>query len=407
MNKTLRFLLILSIIVLVFKGQAQLVQSYTTENSPLPFNTIRCLETSLSAIWIGTDQGLAKIENGSSWTVFNETNSGLLDNDIRALKNDGDSLLWVGTVQGGLYKYDGLTWSNYTPLNSGLGDFLVRAIDVDNTGDIWIATTEGIYIFDRTSWYSFTSDDGLLSNNITSICVGESTKYVGTINGGVLYFDIDNNYTNHTIISSELPDNSVLDIQIDSNGKVWLISPAAGLILDEGFGGPWNIFNSNNSPIESNSLLCMQHGMQGEIYIGTETNGIVTKFLNQYTHLNTGNSNLPDNHILCLKYDGNNTLWAGTFNGGLCRINELSHLSESIREKVTAYPNDISPGERLNFSEAISGDYFIINTLGAELKKGKLIHSTGLTIPKNIKTGIVFLHLTIGENNYTKKLLIQ
>ena len=99
MNKTLRFLLILSIIVLVFKGQAQLVQSYTTENSPLPFNTIRCLETSLSAIWIGTDQGLAKIENGSSWTVFNETNSGLFDDDIRALKNDGDSLLWVGTVQ--------------------------------------------------------------------------------------------------------------------------------------------------------------------------------------------------------------------------------------------------------------------------------------------------------------------
>ena len=86
MNKTLRFLLFISIIVLAFNGQAQLVQSYTTENSPLPFNTIRCLETSLSNIWIGTDQGLAKLENGTSWTVFNVTNSGLLDDDIRALK---------------------------------------------------------------------------------------------------------------------------------------------------------------------------------------------------------------------------------------------------------------------------------------------------------------------------------
>ena len=407
MNKTLRFLLFISIIVLAFKGQAQLVQSFTTENSPLPFNTIRCIETSLSTIWIGTDQGLAKFENGTSWTVFNVTNSGLLDDDIRALKNDGDSVLWVGTVQGGLFKYDGLTWSNYTPLNSGLGDFLVRAIDVDNIGDIWVATTEGIYIFDRTSWYSFTSNDGLLSNNITSICIGESTKYVGTINGGLLYFDADNNYTNHTIISSELPDNSALDIQIDSSGKVWFISPAAGLILDDGFGGPWNIFNANNSPIESNSLLCMQHGMLDQIYIGTETGGIVTKTSNQYTHLNTENSDLTDNHILCLKYDSNNTLWAGTFNGGLCRISDLSHLSESIRNKVTVYPNNVRPGERLNFSEAISGDYFFMSTLGDELKKGELTHSKGLTIPNNIKTGIVFLYLKVGDYNYTKKLLVH
>lgn len=407
MNKTLRFLLFISIIVLAFNGQAQLVQSYTTENSPLPFNTIRCLETSLSNIWIGTGQGLAKLENGTSWTVFNVTNSGLLDDDIRALKNDGDSVLWVGTVQGGLFKYDGITWSNYTPLNSGLGDFLVRAIDVDNTGGIWVATTEGIYVFDRTSWYSFTSNDGLLSNNITSIGIGESTKYVGTINGGLLYFDADNNYTNHTIINSELPDNSVLDIQIDSSGKVWFISPAAGLILDDGFGGPWNIFNANNSPIESNSLLCMQHGMQDQIYIGTETGGIVTKTSNQYTHLNTENSDLTDNHILCLKYDSNNTLWAGTFNGGLCRISELSNLSESIRKKVTVYPNNIKPGERLNFSEAISGDYFFMSTLGDELKKGELMHSKGLTIPNNLKTGIVFLHLKVGDYNYIKKLLVQ
>ena len=93
----------------------------------------------------------------------------------------------------------------------------------------------------------------------------------------------------------------------------------------------------------------MQHGMLDQIYIGTETGGIVTKTSNQYTHLNTENSNLTDNHILCLKYDGNNTLWAGTFNGGLCRISDLSHLSESIRNKVTVYPNNVRPGERLNF----------------------------------------------------------
>ena len=36
-----------------------------------------------------------------------------------------------------------------------------------------------------------------------------------------------------------------------------------------------------------------------------------------------------------------------------------------------------------------------------------LIGVSSKIIPENIKTGIVFLHLTIGKNKYTKKLLIQ
>ena len=48
---------ILIFIVLALKGQAQFVNSYTAENSPLPFNTVRCLEYSNQTLWIGTDYG--------------------------------------------------------------------------------------------------------------------------------------------------------------------------------------------------------------------------------------------------------------------------------------------------------------------------------------------------------------
>ena len=143
-------------IVLALKGQAQFVNSYTVDNSPLPFNTVRCLEYSNQKLWIGTDYGLAKFENETNWTIYNSTNSPLWNDNIRALKNDGDSLLWIGTIQGGLFKFDGAEWVNYTPENSGIGDFLVRAIEIDQSGHIWAATTEGLYMYDRNTWMSWT-----------------------------------------------------------------------------------------------------------------------------------------------------------------------------------------------------------------------------------------------------------
>ena len=98
MTKILSCTLHLIFIVLASKGQAQFIYNYTAENSPLPFNTVRCLESSSSALWIGTDEGLAKLSGGNNWTIYNAGNSGLWSNDVRALKNDGDSLLWIGPV---------------------------------------------------------------------------------------------------------------------------------------------------------------------------------------------------------------------------------------------------------------------------------------------------------------------
>ena len=134
------FLLLFSTIAHI--GQSQIISSFSISNSPLPFNTVRCLEYEANTLWIGTDLGLARFENENEWTVFNSLNSDLWNDDIRAIKADGDSLLWVGTIQGGLFCFDGSNWTNYNPEYAGLGDFLVRAIEIDLEGNIWVATTE-------------------------------------------------------------------------------------------------------------------------------------------------------------------------------------------------------------------------------------------------------------------------
>ena len=93
-------------------------------------------------------------------------------------------------------------------------DNLVRGIEIDQSNNIWCATTEGIALFDRTNWFNWTiASHGLLTNNITSIGIGQQNeKYIATINGGLDYFTPDNQLTIHSIVESGLPDNSALDM---------------------------------------------------------------------------------------------------------------------------------------------------------------------------------------------------
>jgi ligand-binding sensor domain-containing protein len=49
-------------------------------------------------IWGG---GLAKFD-GSSWTVYNSSNSGLPSNSVYAIAIDGEGNKWIGTWGGGL-----------------------------------------------------------------------------------------------------------------------------------------------------------------------------------------------------------------------------------------------------------------------------------------------------------------
>jgi len=52
--------------------------------------------------WIGTwGGGLARFDK-TNWTVYNTSNSGLPDNDIRSIAIDGSGNKWIGTSYGGL-----------------------------------------------------------------------------------------------------------------------------------------------------------------------------------------------------------------------------------------------------------------------------------------------------------------
>ena len=389
-------------------GQPQLI-NYNQTNSPLPFNTVRCIAIQNNIKWFGTDDGLARFDD-QNWTIYNSANSPLSSNDIRALTVENDSIIWIGTISGGLYQFDGNNWINYTEFNSGLLDNLVRGIEIDQNNNIWCATTEGIAMFDRVNWYHWTiASHGLLTNNITSIGIGfQNEKYIGTINGGLDYFSPDNQLTIHSIVESGLPDNSALDIDIDANGKPWYATPAAGLVTDLGNGGPWDRFNLSNSPIPTNGLTCLAiNPVDQRIFMGTELFGIIVKKGNIWLSYNMDNIGLQDNYITSIAHESNYVKWVGTFDHGVIRLEENNAGIEMLTQnEIEVYPTVLTNDQ--TFTVQSSHEIFqigLINELGHEIQidwsdLGKI------KIPNTFSRGNYFLQIKTNQGIFRKKILV-
>lgn len=333
-----------------------------------------------------------------------------MDDDIRSLKVENDSILWIGTIQGGLYKKTNNTWINYNESNSGLHDNLVRGIEIDSLGVIWLATSEGVSNFDGQNWQLWSiANSSLLTNNITSIKTGFlNEKYVGTINGGLLYFDALDNLTIHSIVESGLPDNSSLAIDIDSTGQPWFATPAAGLVTDLGNGGPWQRWNVSNSPIPTNGLTSIAINPEdGRIFIGTQLSGIVIKKEDVWFNYNTNNTNLPEDYITCIVHENQFVKWAGTFNSGVVRIEEPNaHLFDYEIQSLKLYPTVIENNDELNLSELVNGSITILNNSG-QIVQEQIVQETS-EIRLNVPTsGFYYVKLITNLKIYIFKIIVK
>jgi ligand-binding sensor domain-containing protein len=369
------------------------ITTYSSSNSPLPFNTVRCIAIQNQFKWFGTDDGLARFD-GVNWSVYTTLNSPLLDDDIRAVCVENDTIVWIGTVQGGLYSFDGLNWENYNPTNSGLPDYLVRGIAIDTQNNIWCATSEGIAMFDRVNWYTWdVLSHNLLTNNITSIAIGQQNeKFIGTINGGLNYFSSDNQLTILSIVQSGLPDNSALGIVVDATNHPWYATPAQGLVYDQGFGGPWLRFNMSNSPLPTNGINAIAIDAIERIFMGTDSYGVIIKNGDNWLQYSTENTDLPENYILSIATESTTVKWLGTYNSGVVRLEEdQSELFENTSNSYV-YPTSLKAGDLIFISTLVlDKQIFVYNQLGQAINGFDLNDSQSIKTSSSCLPGMYYL----------------
>lgn len=327
--------------------------------------------------WLGTVWGVYKFDDLAFVRYFlNPNDNGL----ITTMVADSSFNLWIGTDHGKLYKFNGENYILYDSISSVLGDSIpIMSIVIDDQQNKWISTNgKGIFKFDSTNWINYTTNDGLVSNNVTSIAIDSAgNKWISTWGAGVNCFNdttwrlynssnsglkmdyvfcssVDrsgnkwfgtfdglskfdgNSWLN--IQSNGLKDNVINQIEVDSENNKWFTS-------DYGFselnGSNWTNFSVDNGLLGkisngwSFAIDSVGNKWFGNCYGVSEYNG------STWTYYNTHNSPLTDSLIRQIKVDRYNNLWFGTQQGGLFKFDgqHWGHYLTGYRVNAIVFGN--------------------------------------------------------------------
>jgi len=164
-------------------------RTFTTRDG-LPSNKAFAVKVDGRRVWVGTDNGLARYEDGA-WQVYG-TRDGLPSPVVLALDvspRTGD--VWVATM-GGLARWSGGRIDAFSQLDSGLSNDFVHSVRADPEGDfVWAATAMGVSRLDlrRGEWTVFTEQNTPMREPWTySVAFAPGLVYVGAWGAGVLEY---------------------------------------------------------------------------------------------------------------------------------------------------------------------------------------------------------------------------
>ncbi len=164
-------------------------ENFTTANG-LPDNHVYSVLVDGDRIWAGTENGLAKYENGK-WTVL-RPEDGLAHRVVLYLALDKRSgEVWAATM-GGLSRISAGRIDSYTQLNSGLANDVVYGVAVQ--GDyVWAATAAGASRLNtRTGQWSIFNERNTPMYEIWTygVTAAPDKVYYAVWGAGVLEYDV-------------------------------------------------------------------------------------------------------------------------------------------------------------------------------------------------------------------------
>jgi len=251
-------------------------------------------------------EGILHLKNGSYVDVYNENNS-LLTRDntftgVTGLAVDEMNNLWVSNYE------SQKALKMRTPSNEWYEfDIPVRRVGelvVDKFGQKWIAAVNdasyGICVFKETSLSDGTGDIRLLdnsprsgdlpSNAVRALAVDQDGEiWVGTEEGLAIFFNPGGVFEGGEVADAQqiiindgndvgflLGSEVINDIAVDGANRKWIATNSGAWLVEDDATGVIRHFTAENSPLLSNSVLCVGIDIpNGEVYFGTDK-GIIS-----------------------------------------------------------------------------------------------------------------------------------
>lgn len=373
-------------------SQMQVIHHYDRRGG-LPDNSISTLyQDSYQGIWAGCQLGgLNRIDaRGNRIISYTSANSGLKNNYVRCLAEWGGELL-IGTFDG-IYAYTPLTdqiskVSGYDEPGRALGHFSIYSFCPDHNGTMWIGTFAG-----GVTWLSSLTDrfihhtPGRAHNVQTGIygtaCVGpQNCLWVATEGYGLLEYDVPtgksefhlidkNSYSVHnsnvikTVYAEEdciwcgtvlgevyrfdlttrrfslfykFPvELAVYGLVRDDDGNLWVGASkrehALTCFTPEGE-RKTDFYGPEGEKLYFSSVRCLEQGSPGVLWIGTRSAGLY-RYNTRTGEVTVYRSSrlekelqIPSNYISSvLPLKGGEEVWVSTYGGGIFKIDGQGYV---------------------------------------------------------------------------------
>ncbi|TVQ07759.1 MAG: hybrid sensor histidine kinase/response regulator, partial [Bacteroidetes bacterium] len=247
----------------------------------------------------------------------------------------------------------------------------------------------GLVRFDGNYFSHYTTENGLTDNFILNLIVDSQGRLIfGTRTGGMVIFDgemflvFDKN--------NGFPNNRIESIFEDSQGNLWIGTFGAGVLK---YNGIDFLQFDTSCGLAGNVIYAVTEDEQGNIWMGTRGNGISTFDGNVFTHYTTANG-LSSDFITSLNFDKNGDLWIGTDGGGISVFTGDTFMNYSQEYGF--------PDNEITVAYTGSDNELWIGTRRSGLIKYDGTHFTQFTE----KDGLVNNFITSINEDYTGKLWV-
>ena len=310
--------------------EIKIYKSDEDNNKSLPSDYVNTILNDANGdLWVGTDDGLAKLIKGKDeFKVYKNNkfnNYSLVDNKVYNLMQDKNGIIWVGTYVG-ISKFDPNNNIKYyssqldeIPLSSDI----IHGIYEDKNGQTWIGTSDtGINIIDfksKTIEY-LDKDDGLTGNSIRFITGYGEYVWVATSNGLNRININTKKITTYTSNDSTL-DDKIRTLYIDSKEHLWIGGTNGIRLINL---NTMEVIDMDKTlekyPVKNKYIEAIYEDKYHNYWIGTLLDGKLIKIdtttnkIIDYTNKMKFKNKTSDS-IRCITGDNKGNIWIGTNNG--------------------------------------------------------------------------------------------
>jgi signal transduction histidine kinase/ligand-binding sensor domain-containing protein/DNA-binding response OmpR family regulator len=253
-----------------------------------------------------------------------DTELGLSSNTVNHIIQDKKGFIWIGTDEG-LDRIDGTSIKVFKP-NINYAKFSMSNVVMlhlqDSEGKIWTSSLFDVFVFDPNigrfiKFETKTLKGEQLTADITSVAEDHSKNiWFATRSKGIFCYNLNNKKLKRYDINK----HAIYSILVDENNQIWAATNSSTHPIAR-FNRPREIFQDVNVRYNDSrqlpQIIYLYEDKFGSVYAGTWTNGLLkfNRNANTLTIEQPSSQTMPMTHMHCLTKADDNNLWIGSDDG--------------------------------------------------------------------------------------------